>query len=96
MATAEQRDRERDDRRRGDDRTAVQIGERVLQALGRPDDLFLVQARPLWGDFYRVNVLVGPSYDRAKIAHSFFLSADRDGNILGSTPALSKRYPPGD
>lgn len=93
MATAAQPNRERGDQGRGDDRVAVQVGAHVLQALGRPQDLFLVQAKPLWGDFYRVNILVGPSFDRAKIAHSYFLTADRDGNILGSTPALTRRYP---
>ena len=36
----------------------------VLTALGRPPGLFQVTVRPLWEDYYRVNVVVGPAAPR--------------------------------
>lgn len=68
------------------------IAKRVLQSLGPPGDLHRVQIRPLWQDYYRVNVLLGPDAISAKVAHSYFLLADRDGNILASTPEITRRY----
>src|SRR5438552_1517169 len=38
-----------------------------------------------WEDLYRVNALVGGNAASAKIAHNYFLVADRDGDILEST-----------
>jgi hypothetical protein len=69
------------------------IGDRVLLALGLPGNLHRVQVRRLWGDRYRVNVLVGEEVGSTRIAHSFFLVADRDGNIVESTPALTRQRP---
>jgi hypothetical protein len=51
-----------------------------------------VQVRQLWEDHYRVNILVGVDAASAKVAHSYFLVADGNGNILASTPQLKKRY----
>jgi hypothetical protein len=51
-----------------------------------------VQVRSLWGDHYRVNVFVGPDPAMAKVAHSYFLVADGDGNILASTPTITRQY----
>ena len=77
------------DERRG--RAAV-IGERVLAALGRPESPHLIRVHHLWADNYRVNVLLGESTAFATIAHSYFVSADSDGNILTATPAIRKQY----
>jgi hypothetical protein len=68
------------------------IGQRVMLTLGQPGDLHRVQVRWLWEDHYRVNVLLGVDAASAKVAHSYFLVADGDGNILASTPKLLKRY----
>jgi hypothetical protein len=68
------------------------IGEQVLHTLGRPGDLFKVQVRPLWENHYRVNVLIGPDAASVKVANSFFLNADSDGNIGQSTPEITKQY----
>jgi hypothetical protein len=68
------------------------IGDRVIHIVGHPDDLQRVQVRPLWEDRYRVNIFVGVDAASAKIAHSFFLVADEDGNILASTPTMARRY----
>jgi len=68
------------------------IGKQVTNALGQPNDLQQVQVRPLWGDRYRVNVLVGGDAVSTRVAHSYFLVADGNGNILASTPQITKQY----
>ena len=68
------------------------IGKHVMHCLGRPHDLFGIQIRPLWEAFYRVNILVGPDAVSAKVAQSFFLQADGDGNILVTTPKITRLY----
>ncbi len=93
-AKRRERDDERDeagDRHRDEALTAL-IGKQVLHALGEPGDLLRVQVRPLWEGRFRVNVLVGPDAASSRVAHSFFLVADGDGNLLTSTPRITKRY----
>ena len=68
------------------------IGEQVLHLLGEPEGLHLVQVRPLWKDHYRVNVLTGDDAISIRIANSYFVEADRDGNIVASSPAITKQY----
>lgn len=68
------------------------IVEWVLHTLGEPADLYAVQVRPLWDDRFRVNVLVGPNAASARVAHSYFVVASRDGDIVTSTPEIKKRY----
>lgn len=68
------------------------IGSRVIQMLGQPDDLHRLQVRQVWGDRYRVNVITGADAVTAKVAHSFFLVVDGAGNILASTPKITKHY----
>ena len=71
---------------------AAVIGNRVIHSLGQPGDLHLVQVRHLWENHYRVNVLVGPETVSAKVLHSYFLVADLDGNIIESTPKITRQY----
>src|SRR5262249_57241984 len=73
-------------------RREVAIGDRVLDALGRPPLLHRVQVRGLSGDCYRVNVFVGPDAGSAKLAHSYFVKADGDGNITASSPEITRQY----
>jgi len=68
------------------------IGAHVLHVLGQPGDLQRVQVRPLWPDHYRVNVLVGADAASVRVAHSFFLVADGDGNLLRSAPEITRQY----
>jgi hypothetical protein len=68
------------------------IGKYVIDTLGQPHDLHGVQVRYLWEDHYRVNVLIGVDAASAKVAHSYFLVADSDGNILASTPKITRQY----
>ena len=68
------------------------IGEQVMHTLGKPDALHNVQVRRLWVDCYRVNVFIGANATLAKIANSYFVRADSDGNILRSSPKITKLY----
>jgi hypothetical protein len=78
--------------RQGREQLNAVIGEQVMHTLGEPADLRGVQVRPLWDGHYRVNVLVGLDAASARVAHSYFLVADSDGNIVASTPEITGRY----
>jgi hypothetical protein len=92
MPTTQQgQQRQAQERQEGQRLNAV-IAKRVMSTLGRPDDFQRVQVRPLWQDHYRVNVLVGVDAASVKVAHSYFLVAEGDGNITASTPPLSRQY----
>jgi hypothetical protein len=71
---------------------SVLIGNRVLLALGQPDNLQKVQVRPLWDAYYRVNVLVGADAASVTVAHSYFLMADGTGDIISSVPRITRQY----
>lgn len=68
------------------------IGTRVLDALGRPGNLVLAQVKRLWDGHYRANVLVGENAASAKVAHSYFLEVDSEGNIVTCTPRIARSY----
>jgi len=90
-ARQERQQREATERHEGDvvnDR----IGSQVMTALGEPDDLLKVQVRPLWGNHYRVNVLVGPNLLAPRVAYSYFLVADGEGNVVAATPQIRRHY----
>jgi hypothetical protein len=68
------------------------IGEQVIHILGEPSHLFQLQVRRLWENSYRVNVVVGQDAMSARIANSYFVKTDSDGNIIDSNPAITRRY----
>jgi len=68
------------------------IGRHVILALGHPGDPHRVQVRRLWENRYRVNVLVGADVTNTRVAHSYFLVADGDGNISTTIPAITRQY----
>ena len=68
------------------------IKEQIIHTLGVPRDLLQVQVRPLWEGYYRANVFIGKDGGSAQVADSFFLRIDGDGNIIASTPAITKKY----
>jgi hypothetical protein len=68
------------------------IADNVIQALGKPGDLYQIQVKSLWTDHYRVNVLVGADASSARVAHSYFLAADSKGGIVTSTPKIAREY----
>jgi len=92
MATKQQEKQTSDSEKQERQQISALIGKTVLHTLGQPGNLIRVQVRTLWGDYFRVNVLVGPDVASVKIAHSYFLLADAEGNILSSTPKIVKKY----
>ena len=73
-------------------RAANAVGKAVLAALGRPADLLRVTARRVTADGHRVNVIAGADPASARIAHSFFVTADDDGNVTASAPPIVRLY----
>ena len=70
------------------------LAEQVIHAIGEPDGPYQVQVRPLWGNYFRVNILVGPDAASVKVARSYFLRADGDGNIVESDPKIDGKVAP--
>lgn len=68
------------------------LRKQVLLSLGYPGDLLQVQVRPLWEDRYRVNVFRGADVTCAKVAHSYFVATDGEGNLVKSSPNITKQY----
>jgi hypothetical protein len=64
----------------------------VLRALGGPGGTGRVQVRPLRDGYYRVNIVVGEGPGCFTIARSYFLRTDGAGNVLESTPKLTKQH----
>src|SRR5262249_11430459 len=73
-------------------RLSATVGKHVVRMLGLPGDLHTVQVRQLWDNHFRVNVFLGVDAGSLKLAHSYFLLTDGDGNILESTPEIKKHY----
>jgi hypothetical protein len=72
-------------------RIATALGRTVITTIGRPVDFFRVTVVHLWENRYRVNVLTGTDISKLTIAHSYFVAADENGNVLESTPPLTRR-----
>lgn len=79
-------------RKADDAQRATAVGRAVMAGLGRPTDFFRVSVVRLWENNYRVNVLTGPDLSALVIAHSYFVTADDRGNVVGTTPPLARRY----
>ena len=92
MPTRQQPEQEKDMEQHERQELNSLIAEQVLHILGRPASLLKVQVRLLWENCYRINVLLGPDAASAKVAHSYFVEADSDGNISVSTPKIKHRY----
>ena len=92
MATAEQRQQDRDREHGEQQRRRAAIRGQVIRTLGTPGDLHDVQVRELWDDNYRVNILIGEDAASVRVAHSYFLVADGEGQIRACTPEITKRY----
>lgn len=76
----------------GGQRVAAAICRNVMAALGRPGDFLRITVRQVTSAGHRVNVVTGADASAARIAHSFFVTADPDGNLTGSTPEIVRRY----
>jgi hypothetical protein len=92
MSTAKQRDANQNNARQEHERLSRLIGRQVIQTLGEPRGFQQVQVRRLWDDYFRVNVIVGGDAVSARVAHSYFLVADGEGNVVNSSPTITKQY----
>jgi hypothetical protein len=92
MPTMQQREQNKDFEQHKRATLNALIAEQLLHTLGEPGDLLQVQVRLIWENRYRVNVLVGENAASAKVANSYFLLADANGNILESTPNITRKY----
>jgi len=92
MPTKQEDEQHADQEKQARQQLSAVIGKHVIHTLGHPGDLYTVQVRQLWEDRYRVNVLVGLDAASTKVAHSYFLVADSDGNITASTPKITRQY----
>jgi hypothetical protein len=92
MPTTEQVEHDKATEKHRCDTLNALIGEQVMHTLGEPDALHNLQVRRLWEHRYRVNVFIGADAASAKIANSYFVHADSDGNILRSSPKITKLY----
>jgi hypothetical protein len=90
MPTTQQREQDRDLEKHKSETLQALIEEQVMHRLGRAPGVRNVQVRKLWENRYRVNVLVGDNAVSAKIASSYFVKADSDGNIVDSDPEMTK------
>ena len=92
MGTAQQGDFGTEDKPIPREAMKAIIGKHVIQSLGSPGDMLKVQVNPVGNDRYRVNVMVGKTVGTARVADSFFLTADGEGNIVTSSPKILRLY----
>ena len=92
MPTKEQGKQQAESAKRTHEQRISVILVQLMQALGRPTALYRVEVRHLWDHHYRANVFVGDPVTSTRIAHSFFLMTDEDGNIVTSMPNISRTY----
>lgn len=92
MTATLQRDRNEESRRDLGVTVDDLIGEQVVRSVGTPADLLKVQVRRVGTDRYRVNVFVGKDFTSGRVANSYFLTADSEGNILTASPNLVRVY----
>jgi len=68
------------------------IGKNLIQSLGSPADMLTVKVNPVGRETYRVNVMVGKDICSSRVADSFFLTADEEGNIVTCSPQIVRLY----
>ena len=68
------------------------IRANVIKSLGYPKNLFRMVVVSLWGNNYRVNVVIGPDASATRITNSYVIEADDAGNIVKATPEIRKEH----
>ena len=70
------------------------IADRVFERLGKPRDLFRIQIRPLWSDYFRVNVYreveASQALPRVEMTDSFFVTTDHES--FTARPVIERKY----
>ena len=92
MTSAEQNEQQQGMKKHAQETLRALIGEHVMHALGEPGSLYKLLVHRLWKDHYRVNVLVGENAAMVRIAHSYFVLTDSEGNIIKATPEIARQY----
>ena len=73
---------------------AAEVEQWILEELGEPENLLKVEAKPLWEDYFRVNVYtqtdVGLSSKEVAVSDSFFVFKSEAGFL--SNPPIVRKY----
>lgn len=73
---------------------AAEVEQWILEELGEPENLLKVEAKPLWDDYFRVNVYtqtdVGLSAKEVAVSDSFFVYKSEAGFL--SNPPIVRKY----
>jgi len=76
------------------DADTYEVEQWILEELGEPGNLLKVEAKPLWDDYFRVNVYtqtdVGLSAKEVAVSDSFFVFKSEAGFL--SNPPIVRRY----
>lgn len=67
------------------------ITTQILRLLDLLPGAVTMHVRDLWKDHYRVNVLTGQDALSHRITESYFIHVDDNGQILTSTPPVTRR-----
>jgi hypothetical protein len=73
---------------------AIEVEQWVLEELGEPKNLLRVEAKPLWDDYFRVNVYtqtdVGLNAKEVAVSDSFFVYKSEAGFL--TDPPIQRKY----
>jgi len=82
--------------KRNDVADAAQVEQWILEELGEPGNLLRIEAKPLWDDYFRVNVYtrtdVGLNAKEVAVSDSFFVFKSEAGFL--SNPPIVRKYNP--
>ena len=74
----------------------VAVCDWVLSELGAPRNLLMAEAKPLWDNYFRVNIFTakdtGRSAREISVSDSFFVFKSEDGYL--SNPPITRKYEP--
>jgi len=87
-----QPDEEAGSKKKRAEQLAAAVCAAVIKGLGHPENLFRISAVRLWDNHYRVNVQTGTDVVSLSVAHSFFVAADEKGNVVESSPQITRVY----
>jgi hypothetical protein len=90
MASKQQDGPQANQEKQGRTQREAVVGNNVARALGATEEGQQMQVRELWGRHYRVNILIREDAACTRIARSFFLVSDDEGNVVESTPPITK------
>jgi hypothetical protein len=68
------------------------IKTEVLKRLGKPKDYLETTVYNVYNDKYRVNIYRRTPDGGAKISDSFFITSNKQGDILLAQPPIQKLY----